>query len=131
MAERSPITFQTNRLTTIYRRFLNICYQLQVMRGNDYIVLPVDRLGQILGVNPRRVSDYRVFAQDEAFLHEIAKSCYSRNGGVATKFRFTCRFVNGVAVAPEVKNPTRRNLSFDPSCSSESKNHSNHSGRGG
>ena len=100
MADRFPVKFRTNRLSTIYQRFLNIGYHLQVMRGEHYISLPVDRLGEILGVNPRRVSDYRNFAQDAGFLHQIAKSCYSGNGGVATKFRFACQFVDGVAVPP-------------------------------
>jgi hypothetical protein len=97
MADQCPIKFQTARLSIVYQRLLNIGYQLQVMRGNDYISLPVVRLGEILRVNPRRVSDYRTFAQHDGFLHEVAKSCYSASGGVATKFRFACSVVDGLA----------------------------------
>ncbi len=75
MADRFPVTFQTNRLSKKYQKFLRIAYHLQAMRGDDYISLPVVRLGEILSVNPHRVSDYRKFAEADSFLHQVAKPC--------------------------------------------------------
>ena len=90
MANRHPLQFQTKRISPTYQYFLNIAYQLQIMRGDKYIVLPVVALGEMLGKSPMRISDYRKYAQNEDHhLEMVAKACRNGNGpGLATKFRF-------------------------------------------
>lgn len=86
MAERYPVRFRTNRLSKAYQRFLNIAYQLQVMRGGDNIALPVARLAEILGVSPMHVSRFREYAKDDGFLREVKRAHHlSRQ---ATIFKF-------------------------------------------
>jgi hypothetical protein len=88
-AKAAPVTFRTKRVSTLYQAFLNIAYQLQIMRGDDFIVLPVEPLAKILGVSPMRISDYRAYAKTDGFLHEDASYCWNGAGkGVATKFHF-------------------------------------------
>jgi hypothetical protein len=127
MARRHPLRFRTNRLSVIYQKFLNIAYYLQRMREDDYIALPVVRLGQMLGVSPRCITDFRKFATNEGFLRLEAKACYSRDGGIATKFRFACRVGDGEELigtfllrsAFEIETPTVK---------SEGLTHSSHNG---
>jgi len=99
MAKRRPLHFETRRISPTYQRFLNIGYYLQEMRGDDYISLPTEPLGRILGVDPSRVTDYRGYGMKEGYLMEMAKSCYRTDGlpGVATKFRFQ---TDGKATVP-------------------------------
>jgi hypothetical protein len=68
-----------------YDRFLTIAGWLQVLCGEDPIYLPVEKLGQILGVSPRSVSTWRTMAKQQGLLTET--SGYIR-GRKATRFRF-------------------------------------------
>lgn len=90
MAKRHPLQFQTKRISPMYHFFLNVGYQLQLMRGDNYIALPVVVLGRMLGKSPMRISDYRGYAQNEDHhLKMVAKECWNGKGsGIATKFRF-------------------------------------------
>ena len=89
MANAFPVRFQPRRISPIYHRFLNVAYHLQLLRGEEYICLPVHKLAQILGVTPTRVSDYRNNAIQDRFLQLEAKACWNPKGeGSATKFRF-------------------------------------------
>jgi hypothetical protein len=93
MAKAKPIEFQTTRISENYQLFLNIGYRLQEMRGDEFIVLPVVRLGKILGVSWRRVTDYRRYAKKDGYLIDVAKSCRNANGnGLAAKFSFVGQF---------------------------------------
>jgi hypothetical protein len=89
MAERHPVRFPTKHLGVKYHSFLNIAYHLQLMRGDDYIVLPTEKLGEILGVDPSRITDYRAYAKVEGYLKEVAKARFCTGGkGRATQFLF-------------------------------------------
>jgi hypothetical protein len=122
MADRHPMKFRTKRLSARYKRFLNVAYRLQVMRGDDYIALPVERVGQMLGVSPMRITDYRTYAQADGFLFETAKACFSQGGGgIGTKFRLACRvegdeLVGAFSTPPalEIKTPAVQSEATGP-----------------
>jgi hypothetical protein len=86
MAEDHPVEFKTKRLSRAYQRFLAIAYYLQIMRGDQYIALPVVALAGILGVSSMAVSMYREYAKADGYLSEIGKAHHSSR--MATKFRF-------------------------------------------
>jgi hypothetical protein len=70
------------------------------MRGGGNIALPVARLAEILGVSPMHVSRFREYAKDDGFLREVKRAHHlSRQ---ATIFKF----VDSVAVAPEIQTPS-------------------------
>ena len=71
-----------------YSRYVSIAGRLQELRGEDYINLPVERLGTILDVDPRTVSYYAAFARSYGLLERIAKA--HKPSGQAAKYLFHC-----------------------------------------
>jgi len=69
-----------------YARFVSIAGWLQVAMGDRPILLPVDKLGEILGVRPMTVTRYRQTAVADNLLRTVKEHCY--RSGRATEFRF-------------------------------------------
>jgi hypothetical protein len=69
-----------------YNKFLSIAGWLQVARGDDPIVLPVEKLANELGVTAQMVSHWRQRAQRQGLLSEVGRYVAHIQ---ATKFRFS------------------------------------------
>jgi len=69
----------------IYSQFVSVCGWLHVLNFGGNILLPVERLGELLTVSPMTVSRLRKWALEDRFLsHERAHV----RGKLATEFRF-------------------------------------------
>ena len=73
-----------------YEQFLSVADWLQVTMGDRPILLPVEDLGILLGVQKITVSRYRKWAQADGLLKEVAASTYDQKTrcGRATEFYF-------------------------------------------
>jgi len=69
-----------------YAKFVSIAGWLQVTMGNRSILLPVDRLGELMSVKPMTITRYRQAAVSDGYLRVIKEHCYTRK--TATEFRF-------------------------------------------
>ena len=78
---RSPVSEK-------YTRYLSIAYHLQLLRCCDYIMLPVTRLGEILGVGTRAVGYYSDQAKKGHYLKLVAR--HHQPSGKAAKYTFAC-----------------------------------------
>ena len=87
MARDKPLKLR-NPISEEYTRFLSIAFHLQYLRAGDYINLPVARLGEILGVNERTVSNYTQQARKEGYLTLLQK--HHQASGTAAKYTFAC-----------------------------------------
>jgi hypothetical protein len=85
LADQNPIQWSGNLFAQFknYRKFLDICYYLQKLQGDDPVYLPVRSLSPLLGVTPRVVSTYRAAAKLYGFLKEVEVHTINR----ATRFR--------------------------------------------
>lgn len=68
-----------------YNKFLSIAGWLQVVRGDEPIILPVAKLAGELGVTAQMVSHWRRRAQRQGLLSEVARYIAHKQ---ATRFRF-------------------------------------------
>ena len=78
-----------------YVRFLSIAGWLQVANGNRGIMLPVERISHLLGVEPMTVSRYRKWAVQDGFLRIVKLHHFNpkKGAGEATQFRFDVSLV--------------------------------------
>lgn len=67
-----------------YRRFVSICRWLQFAQDGENIFLPVRKFGELLGVSPMSVSNYRSRAEQDGFLVRVREHDRRR----ATEYRF-------------------------------------------
>lgn len=58
----------TDRRSTRYKFFVSLCAYLQRGRGKNPIALPVERIGELLGVSPMTVSRYREWGEEDGYL---------------------------------------------------------------
>jgi hypothetical protein len=92
-AQRYPLQLakeNADRRPEGYQRFISIAGWLQVGMGDQNILLPVEDLGEILGVEPMTVTRYRRWAKEDGFLQEIKPYEFKgrMKSGRATEFRF-------------------------------------------
>ena len=69
-----------------YSRFIGLAGWLQVTMGDRPILLPVERLAEILSVRPMTISRYREIAVKDGFLRVVREHAAVK--GRATEFRF-------------------------------------------
>lgn len=90
-ARVEPIFFKTECTFDFYQRFLNLCYRLQEINGEEPIALPVHRVGEELRVTGATVSAYikQATSERECYLVQVGNHKYNREGaGKARTFRF-------------------------------------------
>jgi hypothetical protein len=92
-SELHPVGFATNRLSPAYHRFLNVGYQMQLLRGSAPIALPQERLSEVLGVSQKRVSDFCQFAKQEKFLDPVNRCNRERHLAATFFFRWQGKVV--------------------------------------
>ena len=61
-----------------YARFVSIAGWLQVSMGNRPILLPVEKLGGLLGVRPMTITRYRQTALQDGYLKVVSEHVYSK-----------------------------------------------------
>ncbi len=73
-----------------YPAFVSLAGWLQVVVGDGNILLPVDKLADLLQVEPMTISRYRGWAVQDNFLKEVKAYHFKGKGqrGRATEFRF-------------------------------------------
>jgi hypothetical protein len=73
-----------------YADFLSVAGWLQVTMGNRPIMLPVEKLDKILGVEPMTISRYRKWAIEDKYVKEVRPYEFhgKGKGGKATEFYF-------------------------------------------
>jgi hypothetical protein len=78
-----------------YPRFISLAGWLQVCVGDQPILLPVEDVGELLGITSMTVSRYRRMAVEDGLLKEIRpyEFCGKKKGGRATEFRFDVSLV--------------------------------------
>lgn len=67
-----------------YRRFVSISRWLQFAQDGENIFLPVRKFGELLGVSPMTVSNYRTRAEQDGYLVRVKEHVRHR----ATEYRF-------------------------------------------
>ena len=72
-----------------YARFVSIAGWLQVTMGNRPILLPCEKLAELLDVSPKAISRYRQMATRDGYLLESQK--HNRIAGRATEFVFNVK----------------------------------------
>ena len=73
-----------------YPRFVSMAGWLQVHAGCNPIFLPVERVGELLGVTPRTVSTYRQWAVEDGYLKRLTAPAKGP-GRPADRFRFNVK----------------------------------------
>ncbi len=73
-----------------YAAFISIAGWLQVGMGDANILLPVEDLAPLMGVQPVTISRYRRWAKEDGYLREVKAYKFAGKGrkGQATEFRF-------------------------------------------
>lgn len=66
---------------------LTTAFHLQRLRPDDYINLPVERLGKLLNVNPRTISMYLAWAKKHGYLSQRTKGHAFSHQAARYKFR--------------------------------------------
>jgi hypothetical protein len=86
LARRVPLNSEgdSRKWTREYDQFLSLAGWLQVAMGNRSILLPVERVGELLGVKARTVSRYRDWACADGVLVKVKGACKGR----AAEFQF-------------------------------------------
>jgi len=69
-----------------YSRFVSLAGWLQVAMGDRSILLPCEKIGELLGENKKTVSRLRQIAVQDGYLVEVRKHSFA--GRRATEFRF-------------------------------------------
>jgi hypothetical protein len=77
-----------------YCRFVAIAGHLQFARPNETIAIPIVRFSEILGVEPKHVSNYRKWAVDEGLL--VPSAAYNRGAKRAAHYSFRTELFNWV-----------------------------------
>jgi hypothetical protein len=85
-----------------YAQFLGIAAQLQIMRPNIGIKLPVEALGKILGCDYSMVCHYRKFAEKERILEKT--KAFDRKAHQASEFIFNLELFD-LETGEQVKDP--------------------------
>jgi hypothetical protein len=85
MAEEYPLIDPPGPRLGLYARFCAIAGWLQTLRGDQPIVLPVEKLASVLGVSPRSITSLRQLAIRAGILEEVAPY---KKGLKATQFKF-------------------------------------------
>jgi hypothetical protein len=73
------------RESEAYPRFVSLAGWLQVMMGDQDILLPVEKVGKVMGLDPSCISIFRRWAKNDGYLKEEKKSVRKVK---ATRFRF-------------------------------------------
>jgi hypothetical protein len=78
------------RRSDYYPVFVALAGHLQVIMGARPILLPVEKVGPLLGVKPMTVSRYRECAIEDGYLREVTPAVFRAKGkrGRATEFVF-------------------------------------------
>lgn len=92
LAESRPLVW--NEDSPLYNQFVSLAGWLQALQGGKPILLPVVRVGTLLGVDQRVVSDLRAMAEADGLLVVTRKH---HPAGRATEFRFS------IEVFPELQ----------------------------
>jgi hypothetical protein len=89
-ANRKPLQFDSERAKSLrnYNRFLNLAYYMYTLTFPKPCGLPTESLGPILGVSPKRVSDFRNMGVKDGYLELRAKHHFGPGGGRATCYAF-------------------------------------------
>jgi hypothetical protein len=112
MADSEPLVFESHgdgKITT-YERFVSIAGYLQVSLGPDVnILLPCEKIAEILNVDPSRVSQLRQLAVADGYLVEVVPYRPPQTGrGRSTEFSFCLdRF-------PELQSPASQQDEPEP-----------------
>jgi hypothetical protein len=85
MSSQYPLSDPEDLQLEKYNKFLSIAGWLQIIRGAEPIVLPVEKLAGELGVTPQLVSNWRQRAQRQGILSEVKRYVAHKQ---ATQFRF-------------------------------------------
>lgn len=84
-AKRQPLRLK--HISPSLNRFLSIAYHMQLLQGDNHILLPVGRLSKALGCTEQYISNLRKLGKSEGLLEEQGK--HSKRGKQATQFRFS------------------------------------------
>ena len=79
-------------ISPAYGHYLSIAGRLQELRPNDYINLPVVRLGQLLGLEPRTIGYHAARAKKDGYLTLVAK--HHPLSHQAARYTFDCERFN-------------------------------------
>lgn len=85
LAKERPL-HPKNCISQGYGRYISIAGRLQELRPEDYINLPVERLGKALGVDERTISYYTRLAKADGYINLLAK--HHKPSGTAAKYAF-------------------------------------------
>lgn len=84
LARQSPLRWDEE--SPEYERFLGVAGWLQVLQGEQPILLPCERLGGLLDLDHRVISHMRARAEQEQLLECVEESDHKKH--LATQFRF-------------------------------------------
>jgi hypothetical protein len=100
-ANAKPLSFESDCLFAFYQAFVNLCYQLSRINGEDPIALPVHEVGKRLQVSGATIGVYIKRATQEGYLVQVGKH-FHRNGCEGGKARTYHFYPNRNPVATQL-----------------------------